>query len=343
MANKDTLVTPQEFNSLNLFELIITHWKKLALVAVIAAVVSAGASYLIKPKFKSTVILFPGRQNSISQTLLSENPGMNQDLLQFGEEEEAEQLLQLLNSEDIRDQIIKKYNLMRHYDIDPDGSFPKTKLYNEYDDNIKCSRTEFLSVKIEVLDTDPDTAAFIANDIAILLDSVKNNIVKARAMSGLKIVEADLKAKKAQIVQLEDSLLVLRKKGVIDYELQVERVSEAYGKALVGGNMGIANKLKQELDTLGKYGATFVTLRDQLEFDVENLSLIKKRYDDAKVDAESFVQSYFLVDKAYPAERKTTPVRWLIVLVSIASALLLSLLVLIGIENYKLIQARKQA
>lgn len=335
------LTNPQEFNSLNLLELIFKHWKKLVIIALVSAVLSAGASYLIKPKYKSSVILFPARQNSLSKSLLSENPSMSQDVLQFGEEEEAEQLIQVLNSEDIRNKIVKKYNLMRHYDIDPDGSYPMTKLRNEYDDNIKFSRTEFLSVKIEVLDYNPDTAALIANDIAALLDTVKNQVVQSRAKEALKIVEGDLVAKQNRIKQLDDSLSVLRNKGVFDYEKQIERMIEAYGKAIVGGNGGAAKTLQQQIDTLGKYGRAFVTLRDQLIYDVENLSLIKKKYDDANVDANSFIKSYFLVDRAFPAEKKSTPVRWLIVLVSVVSSLLLGVIVLIGLENYNDYQ-RKQ-
>lgn len=335
MTTPQALTDPKEFNSLNLLGLIFKHWKKLAIIAVVAAVASAGASYLIKPKFKSSVILFPARQNSLSKSLLSENPSMSQDVLQFGEEEEAEQLIQVLNSEEIRNRIIKKYNLMRHYDVDPTGSFPMTKLRNEYEDNIKFSRTEFMSVRIDVLDTDPDTAALIANDIAALLDTIKNGIVQSRAKEALKIVQGDLYAKETRIKLLDDSLGTLRDKGVFDYEKQIERLIEAYGKAIVGGNAGAAKTLQAQLDTLGKYGRAFVTLRDQLIYDVENLSLIKKKYDDAKVDADSFIKSYFLVDKAYPAEKKSYPVRWLIVLVSIVSALLVGMIVLIGLENYK--------
>lgn len=337
------LTNAQEFNSLNLLELIFKHWKKLVIIAIVSAVLSAAASYLIKPKYKSTVVFFPARQNSLSKSLLSENPSMSQDVLQFGEEEEAEQMIQILNSEVIREKLVKKYNLMRHYDIDPEGKFPITKLRNELDDNIKFSRTEYLSVKIEVLDYDPDTAAMMANDIAAWLDTVKNDIVHSRAIEALKIVQSDLNAKEARIKMLDDSLGTLRDKGVFDYEKQVERLIEAYGKAVVGGNNGAATKLQSQLDTLGKYGRAFVTLRDQLIYDVENLSLIKKKYDDAKVDAESFMKSYFGVDRAFPAEKKSTPVRWLIVMVSVVSSLLLGIIVLIGLENYQQYRRKQQA
>ncbi|UPT68050.1 MAG: Wzz/FepE/Etk N-terminal domain-containing protein [Sphingobacteriales bacterium JAD_PAG50586_3] len=77
MTTTQALTNPKEFNSLNLLGLIFKHWIKLAIIALVAAVVSAGASYLIKPKYKSSVILFPARQNSLSKSLLSENPSMS--------------------------------------------------------------------------------------------------------------------------------------------------------------------------------------------------------------------------------------------------------------------------
>ena len=48
-----------------------------------------------------------------------------EDILEFGKEEEAEQMLQVLYSDEIRDKVISKFNLMEHYDIDPDSKYRK--------------------------------------------------------------------------------------------------------------------------------------------------------------------------------------------------------------------------
>ena len=83
-------------------------------------------------------------------------------------------MLQILNSDEIREQIISKYNLISHYNIKTDEEFPQTNLIEKYKDNISFSRTEFMSVRIDVLDKDPQVAANIGNDIASLLDSMKS-------------------------------------------------------------------------------------------------------------------------------------------------------------------------
>ena len=75
-------------------------WKKpliiVTLVAVIGSAIFSGETF-IPPKYKSTVILFPASTSSISKAVMEDHPGDKQDILAFGEEEQAEQLLQILN------------------------------------------------------------------------------------------------------------------------------------------------------------------------------------------------------------------------------------------------------
>ena len=108
----------------------LIRWRKLLIVtgltAGIASAIFSGPAF-IKPLYKSTVVLYPATTNSISKALLSENAYDRSDPLAFGEEEEAEQLLQLLNSDLIRNRIVEKYQLMTHYEIAPDDPFRQTK------------------------------------------------------------------------------------------------------------------------------------------------------------------------------------------------------------------------
>ena len=80
--------------------------------------------------------------------LLSENPGNTKDILEFGEEEQTEQMLQVLNSNKIRDKLIEKYDLLSHYGIPDDAEFKMTRLYREYESDFNYRRTEYMAVKI---------------------------------------------------------------------------------------------------------------------------------------------------------------------------------------------------
>ncbi|MCF8367894.1 MAG: hypothetical protein K9G76_02540 [Bacteroidales bacterium] len=325
----------EDFESTN-FLIFLYHWRKPLIIITLAAMlvsVIISSPLFITPKFKSTVIMFPTSTNSISKALLSENAGEKQDILQFGEEEQTEQMLQVLNSNKIRDKIIAKYSLLKHYDINPESSTKNTKLFRAYDNNITFRRTEYMAVKITVLDRDADTAALIANDIAELLDSTKNTMQKERALKAFKIVEAEYLELKREVQVMEDSLTRLRELGVHDYESQVEMINQQLAIELAKGNKGGVKALEDKLEILAKYGGPYVSIRDALEHEKKQLSVVKTKFEEAKIDAEEVLPQKFVVNSAYAAEKKSYPVRWIIVLISTLSAFLLAILILAILDS----------
>ena len=59
------------------------------------------------------------------------------------------------------------------------------------------------------------------------------------------------------------------------------------------------------------------------------LATMETSYEQAESDANSFLSHKFIVEKAYAAEKKSYPVRWLIVVMSTTSVVLLTILGLI--------------
>ncbi len=330
-----TLEKPKyTFDTFDLIIFIKEKFKILFFISIIGAIVSAGVSFVITEKYKSTVVLFPAPSTSVSKSLLTDNI-TTKTVSKFGEEEEVEQLLQVLNSDEIRETILRKHNLMQHYEIEPDSKYPRTNLIKKYKKNINCRRTEFMSIEIEVMDKDPHMAAKIANDIAALLDSVMNRMEHERALKALKIVEKEYFALQAQMKELGDSLTKIRQKGVIDYESQAEVFNKAYAEALARGDLKAAEKLENKLKILAKYGGAYVSIRDFLESETEQLALIKARYAEAKVDASANLPHKFIVNSAYPAEKKSYPIRWLIVVVSTIATFIISLLAMLVIDIFR--------
>ena len=321
------------FSSLELIRLLI-KWKWiLGIVFVIAILASAifSSPFFITPLYRSTVIMYPSSPSSISRTLVSENSA-NNDLLEIGEEEQTEQMLQLLNSNLIKDRIIEKYDLLNHYEIKTGSKYIYTQLNKKYANNFTFRRTEFMAVEISVLDRDPKMAADMANDIADLIDSTKSTIQKERAIKGFEIVKKEYLTLQNEIRVKEDSLTKLREFGVHDYETQSEMINQQLAIELAAGNNSAIQRLEKRLDVLAKYGSSYVSLRDALEFDIEQLSVLRSKYNEARIDAEEFLPQKFIVNKAFAAEKKSYPVRWLIVVLSCFSAILLSFLLLLVIE-----------
>ena len=332
------------FNSVNVIQFL---WKRkipiivVTFIAALAAIIFSGPSF-IQPKFKSQVILFPTSTNSTSKALLTQSQAPKQDVMQFGEEAEAEQLLQILNSNQIRERIIKKYNLFKHYDIDPESKYPRTLLNKEFDSNIKFRRTENMAVEIAVMDANPDTAALIANDIAALLDSVKIGMQKQRALKGFRIVEAEYLSLLSDMKKKEDSLTLLRKRGVHDYETQAEMINRQLAIEIAKNpNSTAVRALQGKLDTLAVYAGPYVSIRDGLEYEKKHLTEIKAKYDEAKVDAFEELPQTFKLDPAFPAEKKSYPVRWLIVVISTFGAFLFMVFIMIIADNLQAITGKK--
>ena len=316
-------------NSNGIFYFLRRRRNVLLIISSLALISSIIFSLLIEDKYESSVILFPSTTTSISRALLNDENYKEKDFLEFGEEEEAEQLIQLLNSDTIRNYIIQKFNLMSHYDINPHEEYRQTELFNEYKGNIDFYRTKFMSVKIEVLDTDKEYAANIANEITKKVDEVRNNILQKAAKQGFVIVEKEYNNLVAEINRMEDTLNQIRAKGVQDYETQVEVLSNQYGAALVKGNNAAVKALQNKLDTLSKYGGKYLSLVQQMEYEREKLSDLKKVYSEARVNAESTIDQTFIVNRAYPAEKASYPIRWIIVVASTIATFLFTVIVLI--------------
>jgi uncharacterized protein involved in exopolysaccharide biosynthesis len=323
------------FSSFGLISFLVKWWKHIAIATTIGAVASVVVSLTMKDRYKSVVIFYPTTTNSISKALLDVSNNNRQDFLEFGDEDEAEQALQILQSDEIREWVIAQYNLYDHYRINPKGKYAKTKMMKKYAKNVKFRRTEFNSVEISVLDEDPNIAAGMANDIAARLDSVKNRIQKERAREGLKIVEAEYVYLKSQIQAMSDSLDKIRSYGINDYVSQAEVLNKEYAAAISKGDSRAVKALEEKIAILSKYGGAYVTLTENLELYLEQLAEIKLKYDQARVDAEQNVPHKMVVNYAYPADRKTYPKRSLIVLGATFATFCMTVFFLIGLENWR--------
>lgn len=325
-------------------EVLLFLYKKkmpIIIITIIGIISSIIASLVITPKYQSKVILFPATQSSLSKSLLTDNP-YKDDVLKFGEEEDAERLIQVLYSDYIKDFIINKYNLIEHYEIDTNSAYPQTSLYKEFQSNITFKKTEFQSIEIKVLDTDPQMAADIANDIASMVDTVINNMIKERAYEAYQIVEKQFNFMTNYVANLEDSLKRIREYGVLDYEIEVEMYSGAYGTALAENSLNATNRaiFENKFEALEKFGGNYLYLYGILEYEKESLVILREKLQESKVNAENVIANKFVVNTAMPAEKKSYPVRWLIVTISTISTFLFSIFLVIGLDFFNELRIR---
>lgn len=318
--------------SSNLFILLYSWRKPILSVSIAAAVVSAVVSLILKERYKSTVVLYAEQQHSFGAQLLEDV--QKEDLLTFGEEEDAERLLQIINSDQVRNKIIEKYQLWDVYEIKRDQRGANTLIAREYQDNVSAQLTKFGSVEVAVLDEKPERARDMANDIALFADSVANRMRSERAMTAFKYAESSLQTLLNEVKTMEDSMKVLQEMGVYSYIDQIAALTEMYGTAIAGGHPDRALQLKQQMDFLSKYGTTYVNLETNLKESYEKLNVLRKRYDLMKIDVESNIPVMRVVDYASAADKKSFPIRWLIVVMSTLSAFVFTFILLLIVDNF---------
>jgi hypothetical protein len=300
---------------------LIYRWKyhltAIVVIAAAAATVFSG-EWFIKPKFRSTAVLYPS------------------NLIPYGSETPTEQMLQLLQANDIRNNIIQKYDLAGHYGIDTASAGGYSYLLAEFDDNVIVRKTEYESVKIDVWDTDPDTAAMIARDMIRFLDLKARMLQREKSMEVVQIFRKQLAEKKVEMDSMEAQLKDLRVKyGILDYEAQVKETTKRYLQEVKTGNKASLAEIDMMLRNLEEKGGEFVAVEEHLKKSRKVYNDIKVEYENALKDITKELTYSNIVVKPVPADKKSYPVRWIIVVGYTASAFFLALLALAFFDKKK--------
>lgn len=309
------------YNNSILFDLLIRWWKQLLTVAIVALVLSAAfsSSYVITPKYKSFAVLYPA------------------NIIPMGVETPTEQMLQVLESDNIRDSIISLYNLYESYNINPEALASKTALIREYQSNVSFRKTEYESVVVEVLDADPETARDMVNSVIYFFNKKERLLQKEKAMELVQILGEQVSKKKFEMDSAEAVLASIRQDyGILDYSLQTEYATERYLEVIsTPGKQSAAKEIEPLLEALKEKGGDFISLNEHLWRIRGSYNDLKEQMEAAVRDVEKNLTYCNIITNPVVADKKAYPIRWLIVLVSVVSTLLMTLLFLSILENVR--------
>ena len=139
-----------------------------------------------------------------------------------------------------------------------------------------------------------------------------------------------LTLKKNEIDSLEVLLEEYRLKyGILDYAAQTKEYSRAYARALSGGNQKALAESRRMLDLLAQKGGEYQIIEDRQY-------KAKSSYNDFKLDVENLKKDLVkewtyehIVTSPIPADKKSYPIRWLIVVASVGASVFLAFLFLL--------------
>lgn len=308
------------FSNIQLLKLII-KWRLHLIILFCAAIslsVLFSSPWFIKPKYKSTAVLYPS------------------NLIPYSSETPTELMLQLFRSDDIRDSLITKFKLASHYGINTEDAYYYTQLIKEFEDNVEVKKTEYESVVIEVYDTDPKIACDMVKEMVNLFNVKARSLQRDKANEVLVISKAQLDQKKEQVDSLQKQLTGLRVEyGILDYGVQTKEVMKAYYRVLRGKSTGNTDAVSSTIESLKSKGGDYILLNDMFNAASASYNKLKDEYEVALRDVTKELTYTNYVSTPFAADKKSYPIRWLIVSISTLTTLFLALLIIILIENIR--------
>lgn len=311
------------FDNQNLLE-IIWKWKKhLIIVVALAVVLSAvfSSSAFIKPKFKSTARIYPSN-----------------NIYTFSDESESEQMLEIIGSQDIKLRVIDAFNLSEVYKISKDQPQYLTFIMAELNDNVKFKKTEYETIEITVLDTDPNRACAMCDSIISFLDEKIRGLHRIKYEEVANIAKYDLGVISHQADSVREKLDAIRVEyKILDFETQAKEITKGMVKILAEQktNTSGGKEIERWMKNLAEKGSEYELLYKQEKSFVSQIDSLKKVYNQSVSSAHKKISYGQRVENPLPADKKSYPVRWLIVMLSTGAALFLSLLVILLLENQK--------
>ncbi len=314
------MIKESEFNNIGVL-IQLFKWKKVLLIVLIVSTILSlffSSSIFITPMYKSTAYVYPV------------------NLMKFSGESESEQMIQILESFDIRNKIFSDFPLHQHYKIKKSDKNYYTKLNVEYESNVTFSLTQYASVKIEVLDIEAQMASDMVDSIISYFNSKVSDLHKTKIKEVLEGKRLTMLQKGKEIDSLEALLNILRRDfGILDYGVQAERLTEGYIKLLVEQReqQKQLEEVKNQIKNLKEKGGEFLAL-NSLIWSARNV------YNTTKIEFEQALQEYTkkityvqVVTSPFPADKKAYPKLWLILFLTVFSSELLAIIILGVLEN----------
>lgn len=300
------------FNNKPLLQ-VIDKWKwHVAIITIVAAILGAvfSSSTFITPMYKSDATLYPS------------------NITAYSDETCTEQMIQIMQSNEIMDSVVEKFDLLKHYKIDKSYKYWKTALIGEYREKVSISRTPYDAVTVVVKDTDPQMACDMVNEIIRLYDSKIKSLHKSKSLEVLNMFESILELKQKEIDSIQNRMVEIGEDyGVVDYS----QVRE-YTRGQLGVVNGSSKVNSDEVEKLKKnfqvYGPEIAVLSRRLDGENNSYIAIKKDYEqELRFYNADFTYSN-IISYPFVADKKCYPIRWVVVALSAIGACFLSLLLI---------------
>ncbi len=298
---------PNQFTFAFLIDLIRTYIRSYIIVAVVAVAVGVVISMpmFMQPDYQSTAIVYPVNINS------------------YSDESETEQLLQYFESSALRDTLINRYNLYDRYSIDREDAGSRFAVLRDFNEHFSINKTKYESVKIEVIDADPEVAKAMTDDALSLVNTVINDAVNKRGSLMAESYAQQMAFQRTAIDSIEAAVSKLSlESGVLEYGSQSRELMRGLVDiAAKGGSVAAKKEIEDLLSQTQQSGSTIRMLQNLSYFQSVNFEFLSKEYLRNREMSLRDVNYIDVVVAPEVADKKVRPVRWLVVAVSLLAGL----------------------
>lgn len=310
------------FDNRRILEIIWKRRLHFIIIGIVAVALSAifSSAFFMPPKFKSTARLYP-----INLSIMSE-------------ESETEQMLEVLNSKDLKLQMIDAFNLGDVYKVRREDPLFQTYVLAIYDKNFAARKTEFETAEISFLDRDPVRAFQMCDSLIGMYNLKVREMHASKNREMVKILNDNLVQRRKERDSLVERLTQVRRESMIlDFEGQAQEVTRGYMRALAEGREQAAGtrEIRKLYDNLIEKGAETRVMETQFNYLTVTIDSLRARYELHISEAQKYITYAHVVENPVIPDKKAYPVRWLIVAVSLFSALFVALLAMIALEYKK--------
>jgi len=230
------------FDNQRILEIIWKRKMHFVIIGIIAILLSAvfSSPTFIRPKFKSVARVYPTNIWTMSN------------------ESETEQMIEVLNSNDIKFKMFDAFGLADVYEISKEDPNYVTYMLDVYNTNVSVSKTEFETAEIKVMDYDPQRASNMCDSIIWLYNKKVRSLHKAKDKEMVDITQKALDKKYKELAGVEKQLDSLRTTtGIISFSEQVPELTRGYMTALANGrgNAPDTKKIDQLYNNFSKDGS----------------------------------------------------------------------------------------
>ena len=295
---------------------ILAKWKlHIFVITIVGGLISFAATFLIKAEYSSNAVVYPVNLGS------------------YSDESHTEQMLQILDSREIKDKVISSFDLINHYAIDTSKLDYMSAVYVMYNKNIDISKTEFESVNIKVTDKNPKIAAQVVDSIINYYNQKVTNLYRVKILEVIDIADKEVKRWTGIRDSLNTELLILRDSlGIQDYDIQLEAVTKGIYRT---NDKKLIAEAKEFLRILAKYGSKQKILKERFEQADEEVAGAIIAYNKSIKEYNKEITYTQIITKPYESHKKNNIKKFMLVLFGLFSSFLFSLVLIIFLERKK--------